>query len=253
MFNTVGPDYFRTLRIPARRPVASSRTATTRPRRRSRSSTPRSPSGSGAARPTPSASGSGSTTASGARWSAWPPTSSTRGSTRRRGPYVYLPFFQSYRSGMMLHTRGPGARRDARRPGAGPGRGARRRHADFVGPAVHPEHQGRADLLRVGGGDAVRVRRRRHGAGRPGHLRPGVAHREAEHPRDRHPHGARRLGAVGAARLPRPGPPARARSAPGSASSPRSASAGCSTARCSASARPTRCRSRARWPSCWPA
>ncbi len=55
-----------------------------------------------------SASASGSTTAPGARWSAWPATSSTSRINEAPRPYVYLPFFQSYRSGMMLHTRGSG-------------------------------------------------------------------------------------------------------------------------------------------------
>ena len=45
-------------------------------------------------------------------------------------PYVYLPFLQSYRSSMILHTRGPAPVERAGRPGARAGRGARRRSAD---------------------------------------------------------------------------------------------------------------------------
>ena len=51
-----------------------------------RSSTTRWPSDSGAARPARSAIASGSPTANGGQWSAWRPTSSTCGSTNRRGP-----------------------------------------------------------------------------------------------------------------------------------------------------------------------
>ena len=47
-------------------------------------------------------------------------------------PYVYLPFLQAYRSSMILHTAGRGAGRRARGSGARARRGARRRSADSV-------------------------------------------------------------------------------------------------------------------------
>ena len=168
-------------------------------------------------------------------------------------PYFYLPFFQSYAAEHAAAHPRTGADRDAPRPGARRRRRARRRPADLVGPAVHREHQGRAALLRPGGDDAVRVRRRRHGAGGARHLRSGLVHREAEHARDRHPHGARRLRRRGAARLPRPRPPSgrdRRGARRGRRARPRPAPRARAVRR---QRRPTPCRSRARWRSCWPA
>ena len=216
----VGTKIWRSCRTPSGRttsarcgsiswPGARSRTATMNTLRRWRSSTARSRSGSGAARPTRSASGSASPTASGGRSSASPRTSSTCGSTNRRGPYVYVPFLQSYRSSMILYTRGP-APVDVLVDQA-------RAHvaaldADLPILYARPladRPRGRADALQPDGDDAVRVRRGRHGARRDGHLRAGVVHGQAEHARNRHPHGARRVRRVGRAQISRTRPAAR--------------------------------------------
>ena len=144
-------------------------------------------------------------------------------------PYVYLPFLQSYRSSMILHTRGAGAGRRARRPGARACGGARPAicRSCTRRPMADSDAR-RADALRPDGDDAVRLWRGRHGARRDGHLRARVVHRQAEHARNRHPHGARRVGRVGRSPISRPRPAARRDRRRRSASSRRSARAACS-------------------------
>ena len=96
-------------------------------------------------------------------------------------PYFYVPFLQVYRSAMILHTRGAApvdrlvdqARASVAAldgDSADPGREADGRHG-----------AGRADFLQPDRDHAVRLRRRRHGAGGDGHLRAGVVHRQTEH------------------------------------------------------------------------
>ena len=108
-------------------------------------------------------------------------------------PYFYLPFLQSYRSSMMLHTRGPGPSRcwSTRR-------GRELPRSTAICRSSIAQADGRADagaliFFRLTGDDAVPVRLGRNGARRARHLRAGVVHGQAEHARNRHPHGARRL------------------------------------------------------------
>ena len=99
---------------------------------------------------------------------------------------------------MILHTRGAGAGR--RRSSTRRARASRRSTPicrSCTRRSLAESIARRADLLRPDGDDAVHLRRGRHGARRDGHLRAGVVHRQAEHARNRHPHGARRVGPVG--------------------------------------------------------
>ena len=112
------------------RPVGSSKTGTTRRRRRWRSSTPRSRNDSGAARRTRLASEYASAIG---EWRTVVGVAADVKYSRINEaprPYFYLPFLQAYRSTMILHTRGAGAGRPSRRPGARACCGARRRLAD---------------------------------------------------------------------------------------------------------------------------
>ena len=111
-------------------------------------------------------------------------------------PYFYVPFLQSYRSGMILHTQ----RARARRSPGGPGASAESRRSIPIcrsctprrwpnrprGALIFFELTAAAMLFIFGVGG--------HGARRDGHLRAGVVHGQAEHARNRHPHGARRVG-----------------------------------------------------------
>ena len=111
MSNAVGSDYFRTLRIPRRRPAGSSKTGTTRP-----------------AAPVAVVNDTlaqrfwgGAANAIGKRIRVgdgdWRTVIGVAADVKYARineaprPYLYLPFLQSYRSNMILHTRGAGAGR----------------------------------------------------------------------------------------------------------------------------------------------
>ena len=107
-------------------------------------------------------------------------------------PYFYLPLLQSYRSSMILHTRGPAPVDRLVEQARGH---VAALDADL--PILYAQAAGGrdargADHVRPDRDDAVHLRGGRHGAGRDGHLRAGVVHRRTEHARDRHPHGTRR-------------------------------------------------------------
>ena len=203
MSNTVGPDYFRTLRIAAAWPDGSSRTATT---------TTAAPVGdrqrhAGAAllgrrRATPSASGSGSPTATGGRVVGV--AADVKYSRINEAPRpVRLPAVPAVvpleHDPAHARRRRPSTRWSTRRA-----RASRRSTPTCRSCTARPlteQIARRADLL------STWPRRCCSSSAPPGmalaahgHLRPGVVHRQAEHARDRHPHGARRVGPVGRAR-----------------------------------------------------
>ena len=96
---------------------------------------------------------------------------------------------------------GKRAGRAARRAGASARRDARSGPADHVLEAVRSPR--RARPVRVHGGDAVRVRRGRDGACGHGHLRARVVYGQAEYARDRDSDGARRVSAISGPRVSR--------------------------------------------------
>ena len=109
-------------------------------------------------------------------------------------PYVYLPLLQTYQSSMVLHVRGSA--------GTATTIDRVRAHLQALDPDL-PLLEARTlgeltrGKLRVSGGDrgrALRLWRRRDGAGGDGPLRPRVLHGPAEHAGDRGANGARRPG-----------------------------------------------------------
>ena len=167
-------------------------------------------------------------------------------------PYVYLPFLQSYRSSMVLHTRGPAPVDSAGRPGARAGHGARRRICRFCTPSRWPNRSAGALILfnltatmlfifgvtgmalaAMGtyGLVSYTVKQSTHEIG----IRMALGASGLSVVRRFLARGLR-LGAIGAALW---------------ASSRHSASPGFSAACCSASARPMPSPSRVRWPSSW--
>ena len=112
---------------------------------------------------------------------------------------------------MILHTRGAAPVERARRRRRARAR-SRRSTRDLpilsAQPMARPDAR-RVHFLQPDRDDAVHLRRGRHGARGDGHLRAGVVHRQAEHARNRHPHGARRVGPVGRSPISRTRPAAR--------------------------------------------
>ena len=116
-------------------------------------------------------------------------------------PYFYVPWRQSYRPGMILHTRGQAPVDQLVRSGARERGRARPRPADPVRKAARRWDPRRADPVQPDSGHAVGLRPGRPGAGRDGHLRTGLVHRKTAHARNRHSHGSGCVGVLGRPRV----------------------------------------------------